>query len=451
MEMIQSITLPKTESFYTKEFSFPVELVATACKDYIDPGPPVRTLPLSLDPAMQAVLKGYGKAHEACLADIAASAVQFFRTARGATEALDHIELRFLLTYDFGRVMTSGKATPHHPKRLGPASPQTSMRHGEAVKKTSEMFGYGLALHYVAKALGVPTDWFTFILGNGARPDFLAEQSIDELIAANPLLVTLGTSGQRIYVEVKARGGWRGMRETKDSDGSLLHCAKKAESCSDGILLSIVIALPKRSDSPRRTPRILVADPNSPPPLSVDEQAIFLLERYLFQAQRYGLDVLKLNILRWLGTLHALTDWQTQEMGRLEQRFGTNTRLTQPFLRTRPIDDQDYQGRYFYSLIERLGTPRTRQITIDQARAVQGDGNLGTKYFAGANLRLMETIARQDIRRLLDFGVRGRDSFDLAGKSAFREMQLELDADDRSAIRSAVEQALSVWQRTQIW
>jgi len=315
MRMLQEITLPQTEDFYTKPFRFPVSLVSGACKGYTEDGPPKKTFPLALDPAMQKLLKGYGATHNATLESIASSAIQYFRTSTGPAEALDHIELRFLLAYDFGRVMTCG------PKgitgeRLGPASPKTSMRHGEAVKKTSEMFGYGLALHYVASALGVPVDWFTFILESGARADFSAEKSLEELIDANPILVTLGPSGQRIYVEVKARIGWDSMREKKDSAGLLLNCAKKAASCKDGILLSIIIGLPARSDSPKRTPKILVADPNSPEPLSREEQTAFLLDRYLFQAERYGLQVLRFNILRWLRELGAqLSEEQQIESG----------------------------------------------------------------------------------------------------------------------------------------
>ena len=137
---------------------------------------------------MQVLLQTYGTTHQASLADLASAALQFFRTSDGPAEALDHIELQFLLTYDFGRVLTCGSDGASGTS-LGPASRRTSMRHGEAVKKTTEMLGYGLALNYVASVLGVPTDWFTFIEGSGTRPDFSARKTIEELIVANPTLV----------------------------------------------------------------------------------------------------------------------------------------------------------------------------------------------------------------------------------------------------------------------
>lgn len=176
MKMVQEITLPKTADFYTRNYAFDVTRVAGACKTYNDPGPPPTPLSLDLDPNMAAILATYGDTHQASVDAIAGAAIQFFRTSEGPTETLDHIELRFLLTYEFGRMLTTGGVSDG--SRLGPASRQQSMRHGEAVKKTSEMFGYGLALHYVAAALGIPTDWFTFVLENGARADFWACKSL---------------------------------------------------------------------------------------------------------------------------------------------------------------------------------------------------------------------------------------------------------------------------------
>lgn len=77
---------------------------------------------------------------------------------------------------------------------------------------------------------------------------------------------------------------------------------------------------------------------------------------------------------------------------------------------TRNIGNRSFQGRYFYSIVDRLGTPRNRKISLDQAIAALDDGDLGTKYFGGVDLELMEIIARQseDLSSLLTFGVRGK-------------------------------------------
>lgn len=268
----------------------------------------------------------------------------------------------------------------------------------------------------------------------------------------NPILQTLGTSGQRIYVEVKARMGWASMRHENDTDGLLLSCAKKAAACSDGILLSIVIAMPARSDEPGRTPHILIADPNSPPPLSVEEQAAFFLERYLFQANRYGLELLRLHILRWQASLQeSLGPTQQEELVRLDKKYPANA-VKQPFLPSRDIGGRPFQGRYFYTLIERLGAPGRRHLTLDEAiAAATQDGDLGTKYFAGVDTELQAIIARQDLRGLLTFGVRGEGSVDLSGKSAFREEPVELDDADRAQIKLVVGNAVEMWKKTKIW
>lgn len=166
MQMVQPITLPKTAPFYTTPFTFEVSLVAGACKTYIDLKS--KSFPLELDENMQRLLTNYGLSHQATIEEIANASVQFFESSTRLAATLDFIELRFMQTYDFGCVMTCGD-TDHDPDKLGPASHVRSMRHSEVLKKTTEMFGYGLALHYVAKVLGVPTDWFKFILSGDAR------------------------------------------------------------------------------------------------------------------------------------------------------------------------------------------------------------------------------------------------------------------------------------------
>lgn len=452
MQMTQDITLPKTEDFYTKPYEFSVSLVGGACRDYVDPGPPRKVLPLHLDSSMQKAIQGYGPHHKASLEDIAASSIQFFRTAAGDSEILDHHELRFMMAYDFGRVMTCG-LNGNTGTRLGPATRTTSMRHSEAVKRTTEMFGYGLSLHFTASVLGVPTDRFTFILGSGSRPDFEATFTPDEIIAAAPTLQTLNPAGQRVYVEVKARVTWGSMRERNDSTGLLLNCARKAESCSDGIFLAILIALPPYSDSPRRTPHILVADPNDPPALSPEKQAEFLLERYLFHAQRYGLHLLKLRILQWLRQLDVdLSEVRRGELQDLEAKYQREEGTKDPLLVRREVNGRTCQGRFFSSLLERLGRPGNRRLTIEEAeRALEDDGPIGKKYFAGVDEDLVTIIASQHMQRLLTFGVRGMGSVDLTAKSAFRTQDYQVETEERKQVRNAISQALGIWRQTRQW
>ena len=453
MEMRHEITLPKTEGFYTQPFNFPVELVHGACKQYDDPKSAGPSLGLSLNPQMQVALNTYGKSHNASLDEIAHSALQYFRTSHGSTEALDHIDLRFMLTYDFGRIFTSD-GDNHHAAKLGLASSEQSQRHGESVKHSVEMFGYGLALHYVANVLGVSSDRFSFLRGNGNRPDFVATYSIDKLLTQNPLLETINTAGQRVYVEVKARTGWASMRETNQKNDLLYNCAQKAQSCPNGILLSILIALPARSDSPKRTPKILIADPNDPEPLTDEEQVLFLLDRYMMLAQRYGLRLFKRNILRWKRVLaHQLSDKETQVLRKPDDESDSiaQSQYKESLLLPREFGNRRFQGRTFSSLLLRLGSPRNRQITVAEAEAAMRENEWGTTYFAGVDMELMEIVAQQKIKELLYFGTRGGLRDDLVAKSAFTEQQVRMEDNDRNNVQNAVRIALDKFRETKVW
>jgi hypothetical protein len=456
----REIALPGDEAFYVTQRGFPVSVAAHPCSL-----PPVddegNKLSLAVDPSMKPLLAGWdGKRHRASVAEITAAAMRFYRT--GGIDFAAHAayeDVLFLWRHDFGHVFA---ATGGSGNSIGPWSAERCGRHSETVKKSVEMFGYGLAVHFAAHLLGVPLERFFFTAAAGKRPDFAAKVTAAELTAAGATTKVLNADGKVVQLEVKAQTSWRTYSKGKAGRDMARDLALKAQACGDSdIFLGVVVGLPGRSDRPRGATRLLVVDPGEARVRDRGEQAVIVLREHLFMAYRLGLWIVARDLLRWLAELRVeLTANEATFRAIVERRYPELA--DQPFLTQRPgpADRGEMQGRrgfvgrVFNSTLERLGAPGRRAMSVVEAERVVRLGLVGENWFRGLDAtvaRLASARSAEALEELIDYGVRGRSDVDLSGESAFWAERESVSPDEVREVLGAVARDLDRYRRTGTW
>jgi len=440
--MTRSIGLPKTSDFYEMDRVFDVRLDNSTCGTYQvsvpDPSDPKKTVPqttdFQIDPTIKSALAAYGAKHTASLEQINKSSVQFYRIA-GDEDEFDGIrDIEFMQAFALGNVFV-GKTESH----LGAGTYEVTLRHWEAAKPVTEIFGYGLAVDYVAAALGMSPDRFTFMKGNKKRADLETTVGPEDMIDTGGKVVALAKSGQKLQIEVKTRTGWAGFRKNKYDAEVQKDIAEKAACNPDAIVVGVLIALPRKSAAPRRTPHIVVADPNSPPPLDRDEQLDFLLRRYFLLARKYGLWLLALDILSWLSDLRVpLTREERRQFAALSARYG---QYRQQPLNKWSVNGRKYRGRFFCELYRLVGAPGNRHIAYEEAERMYREGNLGDCYFGGVSTLLPRIVKRRRGDILLGLA----ESQRFAHQSVFLEDPIELPPPHRQYLLRQIGTWLRQW------
>lgn len=432
----REIELPRAPEFYETEYEFEVIVDKSACGSFTMTDGTKFNLaaPTTLAPQ----LKTIGGQHRASLNDLSAAALRFYRTGDvNMFELSTYDSVLFLTRYEWGMAF-SASATNSIERATG----AKAVYHFEAMKHHTEMFSYGVAVHFAANLLGIPVDRFFFMTDatKGTRADFRARISRAELLAPGSAVAAVAPSGIIVELEVKCLQGWKSFRATGEQGQSLLHnLSQKASAKSNHAHLCVGVALPSKSPTTRTKARVLVADPGDPQPLSETEQGVILLEEALVLLLRHGLWPTVARALDWLRTLRGkLTDHET-ELYKDVERFAN---MEQYRIVTFHHDDRTFNGRIYNDVLERLGQPGRRGMTKDEAEQRRLGDLLGNTFYSGVDEEWLEIIAEQYLDGLLSYGTAMHGSRDFKTKSAYYYRVEETTDEIRRLVRNALTGAL---------
>lgn len=440
LELNREITLPKDNGFYSTKRVFPVELAGGACSTYTDTDG--KSFTLEMSPAMRTAFTArHGRNHAASLGEITECAMRFYRTGTVApfnfAEFMDEL---FLLRNDFGHAFRPTKTNS-----LGGNPYEESKRHAEASRHSTELFGYGLSVHFLAHALGIPIERFFFITKAGVRADFHARITAREMVAAGAAIHLINPAGQVVRLEVKAKTGWGSFRGGADGADLGLNLAKKAAGSTDKIFCGLLIAIAGRGPAARGKTKILIADPGDPDPLPLQQQADIILDELLTLSLRFGLHEFAKSVLSWMIEDADSRELATTPDGRMRARRRTALLARLPSQPRWDLnvsetiaeeDDRVFVGSTASELLTRIGTADQRRITRPELEELIRLRRLGSVWFRGVDQRIVEIISQRDIRALLAYGVRGAGGPDLSGRSAFRVEEAVADDKVRDTIAS---------------
>jgi len=352
----------------------------------------------------------------------------------------DYLSILFLTRYEWGLAFT--RSTAGSIERV--ANPK-AVYHFEAGRHHSEMFAYGLAVHFAASLLRIPVDRLFFISASGARPDFRARVSLAELTAAGASIGALAASGAIIDLEVKALQGWASFRSNGEQGKLLLkNLADKASAKPNHVHLCVGVALPGFSPTTRTKTRILVADPGDGERVGHFEQAILLLEESLVLLLRHGLWPTLAKALTWLRDLRG--HW-TEHEAELYADVNRYQEMDQYRIVTVQYEGRTFNGRVFNDVLGRLGQIGRRGMSREEAEERLRADNLGGSWFSGVDVDWIAIVANRDLHGLLSYGVQERGGRDLAGGSAYYYSEEPMNDDIRQFVRTQLSSAL----RPQRW
>lgn len=436
------LELPRDESFYTEARVFEVNLDTSACGTFVLPAQPgAAAKPFTIEePTLLkgALTSASSSDHSSSLEDISEASMRFYRTGditQRAFAPVEYISALFTLRYFWGLAFGVSRVNSIEWTR----APSATL-HSEALKIHAEMFGYGLALSFVAKTIGISPDRFFFIAASGARADFTASVSFVELMAAGASFGALHPSGCIVEVEVKARSGWNSFRSGSTGLDLLHNLSSKAAAHPGRTFLSVLVSVP--SDKKRTKTKIIIVDPNDARPLRKTEQAIVLLEESLVLLIRHGLWPTLRSALEWLQALRAngLTRHQFALLSTL-----LNVPVRQYRIVERTRNGITYNGRLFNDVLLRLGKPGSRRMSQDEARERLQGKNWGRSWYSGVAKGFIDIIQSQNRDALLVYGVASVSKESEAPRSGFL-IEPEPIADDiGEAVRGELERALRRW------
>ena len=419
----RSIRLRQPQSFYTTDVVFEVAIDDSVC----DPstlsyktanGPatlkcslPKGTLIVQILAANTPVSRFTRKPiHSTNLLNIAKSARQYYVPV-GAALPIDIDDLEFLVQYEMG-VLFALVDKDH----LGQTIASSSQRHGESTVRTIEVFGYGLAIDYLANLLSINPEAFGFILDNSAAPDFEAEIPTSRFqgfvpLASNSVVTTITSTGYIVYLEVKARTGWAAYRCGEDGADLVKSLERKwSPRQSKGFFVGILVGLPTKSDDPSRTPIMNIADPGEPEPLSEEEHTAYLLKILMKDAERFGHWGLCLNLLSWLSTIEHLDERNRTRLNELQRRYSGNNasaRTNWAAYRERRSDDGTvYLCRLFNEVQDRA---QGGLLTREELLFAMDNNDYGRFFFAGPSIKLIRATEQRDKNALMSL-IYGQDA-----------------------------------------
>jgi hypothetical protein len=436
MRVQHELELPRPENFYTKQLHFEVKVDGLVCALFtMNDG---TTFTLEAPTLLAAALSGvHGTLHDASLEALTVAALRFYRSGNVRLfSPAEYIDLLFLTRYQWGLAFEENSRTS-----IKHAVQQTL--HPEALKTHTEQFAYGLAVHFVAKLLGVPTDRFFFINGAGARPDFRARISAAELAASTGgNIAALTPGGHMIQLEVKARTGWANYHKGEEGLQLLYNLSMKASSSPNYATISIVISLPGKGQSRQKRTRILVADPGDPPMLDAKDQLVLLLEEALPLLIRHGLWPTLSSALDWLKDVRgSLTDHERSLFEFIEQHRNE----VQYRLHEKLHGGRVFNGRVFSDVVLRLGRLGERGMTRDEAEERLTIDDLGRAWYSGVDKEWIRIVQAHDAEGFLNFGLRSAGGKDLSAQSAFIILDEPMTDDIRQGVRGALKAALRRW------
>jgi len=418
----RDIDLSEDSTFFSTPRRFEWKIDHAACQTIRYGRKKRKRARLVLDPDIAACLNRYAVAHptihDASLNDVSAAAMRFYQAGNGriwpVTEYLDELFLlrrRFGLTFDINQSNSVA--------RRGKLS---SLYHSEAYRRESELFGYGVALSFTRAYLGVPIERF-FFKPAGGQPsaDFYARITLQELIAAGAQTRVLTPGGRIVRIEVKAVTGQKAFSDSKQSRRLLKSLAKKSEAVQGEGFVGVLVGIHAVSHDPttsRGFTRIIVADPGEGLVLSDTAQLNIVLKEVLKGACQIGLWVVARDTLAWLRVIEAPLSNREEELhGRLQRRYAGVR--TQPFVRPTPIDGRGYVGRIFNELTERIGHRGDRLMELEELQRRIAAADVGEFVYLGVDVQMADILRRQDVRGLLQYGVRTQTNADSPGGSAF--------------------------------
>ncbi len=429
----REVELPQPVTFYEDNYDFEVKVDNNACGSFtLKDG---TKFSLSASALLAPVLSALPTTHTASLVELTEASLRFYRSGGINTFALsDYLSILFFTRYEWGLEFAKSAVGS-----IEQVPDSKAVYHFEARRRHSEMFAYGLAVHFAASLLHIPVDRLFFISASGSRPDFRARVSFAELTAAGASIGGLTASGAIVELEVKALQGWASFRSDGEQGKLLLkNLADKASSKPNNAHLSIGVALPRHSPTTKTKTKILIADPGNAMYLNQKQQATLLLEESLVLLLRHGLWSTLAKALAWLKDLRELTQHEAELLARIEKYL----EMDQCRIVEETHGNRTFNGRIFSDVLGRLGQTGQRGMSREEAEERLRTDNLGSVWFSGVDDSWSKIIAEQNIDELLSYGVRERGGRDLSGKSAFYYNEEPMDEEYRKAVRSELSMAM---------
>ena len=290
---------------YTEEREFPIFVSPVSLTGHSKTKNGVTsTIPACDDDFAQELLQYHHQVLTRSLANIADAALRFYQDGEESPfAAVEYRRAHFLLLHDWDQAF--GKTNRNS---VGHLSREESGRHKEAVTKSTEIFGYGLAIQAAAAVFQLPLFRFRFLDANGRRPDFTINITPEDLVETNSMIEILLAGGDRAFLEVKTES-IQTQKETPTFPLPLLYDLNDkaiewaANTGQIGRQLGVYIGVPNRIRALRGRTKIVLSDPGKSKTMNDTQQAEFILREILALALRYGLWQTSQSALAWIKEL----------------------------------------------------------------------------------------------------------------------------------------------------
>jgi len=447
------LALKHEADYYTERRDFPIFVSRVSLTGHLRTRNGVTSTLSACDPDFAAKLsQQHYRVLSRSLSEIADASLRFYQDGEESPfAAVEYRRAHFLLLHDWDHVF--GKTDRNS---IGQLSRELSGRHGEAIIKSTEMFGYGLAIQAAAAVLdGLPLLRFRFLDSSGKRPDFSVNITPEDLIEDSSMVEILLAAGDRAFLEVKTRSISTQKETHTFPIGLLYDLQEKASAWADrtgqtGRQLGVYVGIPDRGRALQGRTKIVLSDPGRSKTMNEAQQAEFILREVLVLALRYGLWQTSQSALTWIKELGADLTENEQELllrSRPDDKYVTESRLAQ---------GKTFRGRVFSETLYLLNRTGKRGMTKDEARERLQLQDYGPNYFCGIDETMQDIIEQRDVAGLLSYGTtRQREaaltmtapSLDqpFADSSAFIQLEEELRPGEAEEIKNSLERALSRW------
>lgn len=441
------LALKHEADYYTERREFPIFVSRVSLTGHSKTQDGVTSTLPACDPDFAAKLsQHHHQVLSRSLSEIADAALRFYQDGEESPfAAVEYQRAHFLLLHDWDHVFGTTDRNS-----VGHLSREVSGRHGEAVIKSTEMFGYGLAIQAAAAVLdGLPLLRFRFLDASGKRPDFSVNITPEDLIEDGSMIEILLAAGDRAFLEVKTQS-IATQKETHTFPLNLLYdLDEKARQWTErtrqtGRQLGVYVGIPNRSRTLRGRTKIVLSDPGRSKIMNETQQAEFILREVLALALRYGLWQTSQSALTWIKELGA-------ELTRNEQELLLRSRPEDKYVTvSRSANGKTFRGRVFSETLYLLNRTGKRGMTKDEARERLQLQEYGPNYFCGIDEAMQDIIERRDVSDLLEYGITQIKEVSTLGNSstensAFIQLDEELRPGEAEEIRNGLERALSHW------
>ena len=380
------------------------------------------------------------------LSEIADGALRFYQDGEESPfAAVEYRRAHFLLLHDWDHVF--GKTDRNS---VGHLSRETSGRHKESVVKSTEMFGYGLAIQAASAVLDeLSLIRFRFLDASGKRPDFSVNITPEDVVEEGTMIEILLAAGDRAFLEVKTQS-IPTQKETHTFPLNLLYDLNEkstqwtANTGQNGRQLGVYVGIPDRSRTLRGRTKIVLSDPGRSKIMNEMQQAEFILREVLALALRYGLWQTSQGALIWIKDLGV-------DLTKNEQELLLRSRPDDKYVTvSRSAYGKTFRGRVFSETLYLLNRTGKRGMTKDEARERLQLQEYGPNYFCGIDEAVQDIIERQDVSGLLKYGIARTKEASISDSSstknsAFIQLDEELRPGEAEEIRNSLERALSRW------